>query len=569
MDKRTLLALVLAAAVIVVVQLLFPTPSSRLLRVKTTTHLADSSLDGNRLRPVRPSVTDTTAIGTSSSSHSRAAMVLPLVVAETSIVKLGAVSYALTSRGATPLFVSLPDSAYPNLRSQGKAQRLLGIRQTGAVLAQLHAPLVSYEVIVGGDTLVLDTMVFHVGRVENAVTYNSANSSGIDIAYSPTSRPYVVHVQGSVGAPHATQLLVDLPGTLRSQEADTLDDLRHLAYVYKRVHDDVRSTPFSKLDSMMVRTDSGPLQWAAVRDKYFLLALIAPASARFRSIRMRGGSSVNKIAVAAHASVSLPLTTGVFQFDLYAGPQSMGQLQKVGSEFENVNPYAGWLHGVVQPFVTIVMRVLLWMKRTLRINYGWVLAIFAVFIRLLMWPLNQSAMRSSMKMQRLQPEMTEIQRRYKTDPEKQREATVKLYHDHGMSPFSPMMGCLPMLLTMPVLYALYFVFQNTIEFRGVSFLWLPDLSLRDPFYITPLFMGASMFVLSWIGMRGIPPTPQSKTMAYMMPVMFTVMFFRFPSGLNLYYAVQNIAALPQQFAISRERKKSNAGKTLSPPRPST
>jgi YidC/Oxa1 family membrane protein insertase len=119
-----------------------------------------------------------------------------------------------------------------------------------------------------------------------------------------------------------------------------------------------------------------------------------------------------------------------------------------------------------------------------------------------------------------------------------------------------------MLLPMPVLWALYFVFQNTIEFRGVQFLWLPDISLRDPYYITPLVMGISMFVLSWIGMRSVPPNAQTKMMSYMMPVMFTVMFLNFASGLNLYYAVQNIAALPQQWIVSRERAKANASAKL-------
>jgi YidC/Oxa1 family membrane protein insertase len=89
----------------------------------------------------------------------------------------------------------------------------------------------------------------------------------------------------------------------------------------------------------------------------------------------------------------------------------------------------------------------------------------------------------------------------------------------------------------------------------VSFLWLPDISLRDPYFITPLVMGASMFLLSWIGMRNTPPNPQAKMMSYMMPVMFTVMFLNFASGLNLYYAVQNIAALPQQWMLTRARAK--------------
>ena len=218
-----------------------------------------------------------------------------------------------------------------------------------------------------------------------------------------------------------------------------------------------------------------------------------------------------------------------------------------------MNPYGGWLHGVVQPFATIVMRLLLWIRHTLNVGYGWVLVIFGVAVRLLLWPLNQNAMRSSMKLQRIQPELAEVQKKYARDPEKQRDAMLKLYQEHGMSPFTPVLGCLPMLLPMPILFALYFVFQNTIELRGVSFLWMPDLSLRDPLFITPLFMGISMFVLSWIGMRGMPPSPQSKMMSYVMPVMFTALFWNFASGLNLYYAVQNVAALPQQWLLARER----------------
>jgi YidC/Oxa1 family membrane protein insertase len=169
-------------------------------------------------------------------------------------------------------------------------------------------------------------------------------------------------------------------------------------------------------------------------------------------------------------------------------------------------------------------------------------------------------------MQRLQPQLQELQKKYKTDPEKQREALVKVYQEHGMSPFSPIMGCLPMLLPMPVLFALFFVFQNTIEFRGVSFLWLPDISLKDPYYITPLLMGITMFILSWIGMRASPPNPQTKMMTYMMPAVMTVVLLNFASGLNLYYAVQNIAALPQQWLLTRERLK--AAPQPPPPPPS-
>ena len=304
----------------------------------------------------------------------------------------------------------------------------------------------------------------------------------------------------------------------------------------------------------MLFRSSGAVRWVAERNKYFVVAAMpAGRDSAFRTLFMRGEPKVNGEAVAARVVAMLPLAGDRAALRMFAGPQAWAHLRAAAPELENVNPYGGWLHAAVQPFATIVMRLLLWMRDTVNVGYGWVLVIFGVVVRLLMWPLNQNAMRSTMRMQRIQPQLTEVQTKYKTDPDKQRDAMLKLYQEHGMSPFSPILGCLPMFLPMPILFALYFVFQNTIELRGVSFMWLPDLSLRDPYFITPIFMGLSMFLLSWIGMRGMPPNPQGKMMSYMMPVMFTALFWNFASGLNLYYAVQNVAALPQQWLLARER----------------
>ena len=115
-----------------------------------------------------------------------------------------------------------------------------------------------------------------------------------------------------------------------------------------------------------------------------------------------------------------------------------------------------------------------------------------------------------------------------------------------------------MLLPMPVLFALFFVFQNTIELRGASFLWLPDLSRPDPLYIIPVIMGLSMYGLSKVGQIGMEPNPQMKMMLYVMPVMMTFLFLNFASGWNLYYAVSNIASIPQQWLLAKERVKRGA-----------
>jgi len=157
-----------------------------------------------------------------------------------------------------------------------------------------------------------------------------------------------------------------------------------------------------------------------------------------------------------------------------------------------------------------------------------------------------------MQLQAVQPLMKEIQEKHKNDPQKVQQEMFKLYKEHGVNPLG---GCWPMLLPMPVLFALFFVFQNTIELRGASFLWLPDLSRPDPLYIIPVIMGLSMWGLTKVGQVGMEPNPQMKMMLYIMPVMMTFLFLKFAAGLNLYYAVSNLASIPQQWMLARERQK--------------
>jgi YidC/Oxa1 family membrane protein insertase len=560
MDRRTLLAFFLTALVIVLTPLIF----RRGMKQPAIINGQPTDTVKNAAAAAAPPAAAAPAAAVSAAAAAPAP--IPAVArGETTTVPLSNAQYVFSNIGGAPEAVRL--TAYSNLRP-GAPRDAKATLTTAAPGVAAATQLLRFRALVGGDTVRLDTIPFHVERSGDAITFSSTTPPGITLKYQFAGGGYLTHVTGEIGSTGSTapgQLLIDLPPTLRPQDADTLDDERHLAYAYKTTQEDAKSISFSKLDPAFVRTDSGPMTWVAARNKYFLIAVIVPNQASsFVALRMQGGARVGKLAPTASATAIQPLRDGRFAFDVYAGPQSWNELRAIGHDLENVNPYGGWIPGV-QPFATICMRVLLWMKQTLNLSYGWVLIIFGIAVRMLLWPLNQSAMRSSLKMQRLQPELAEVQKKYKSDPEKQREALVKLYQQHGMSPFSPVMGCLPMLLPMPVLFALFFVFQNTIEFRGVHFLWLPDLSLRDPTYIMPIFMGISMFVLSWIGMRAAPPNPQTKMMSYMMPVMMTVFLLNLASGLNLYYAVQNIAALPQQWLLTRERMKAAPVAVPAPP----
>jgi len=568
MDKRLFLALLLTALVVVLTPVVFPTPQPVRSTIPDTAVAsrsrapAGAPVDTGPQSPAAPgSRGSVPAVGEARRGMADTAGTIAPVVAETTEVRAGGSEYRFVTPGATPVSVVL--SEYRSLRpgSSGSGRPVDLVRPGDRLLR--------YRLVVGADTIALDTIPMRASVASGSggatvVTFTSVASGppaapGVTLSYNipAGSDAHLALVEGHVDgvAPGQALLLVDLPRTLRTEEADTLEDLRHLSYAFKRGNEEVHSTGFGNLDT--ARLEGGPLAWVAVRNKYFITALVGVGNeSPFTGFRLARVPRPQRTQPReGRATVVVPLHDGGFRFQLYAGPQKYTRLHALGRDLENVNPYGGWMHGFVQPFATIVMRILLWLKRTTELNYGWVLVIFGVLVRLLIWPLNQRAMRSSLQMQRLQPHLQEVQKKYRHDPERQREALMKLYQEHGINPFAPILGCLPMLLPMPVLFALYFVFQNTIEFRGVPFLWLPDLALKDPYYVTPLLMGLSMLLLSWIGMKGAPPTPQTKMIGYMMPAMMTVLFWNFPSGLNLYYGVQNIVALPQQWLLTRERMK--------------
>lgn len=551
MDKRFLIALVLTAIVVIATPLLFGPQSSRgISKVGRDTALLPDS--GKRSMPAdspsRP--VEQSTITPVRDSLLTTASAQP----ETTTVSLKTADYRFNSAGATPISVEL------------KSYKALDGSKRNVTLQSKSGKLISYRLFLPRDTIDLERVQFKVDQSRpNVVSYEgNASGAAIIIRYAFAPDSYLVRVSGEVHHPNANSgfIALEMPTSLRSAEADSLDDQQHLAYAVKPQREDARGIPFSKLDPGEHRLESGPITWVAAKNKYFIVGTLTPTGGTpFAEVAITGGPRTGRRATEASAVAVEPIKDGAFAFELYTGPQEWRRLLSLGRGFENSNPYGGFLQGVVQPFATIVMRILLWMRATLNLSYGWVLVIFGVAVRLLLWPLNQKAMRTSMKMSRVQPELAEIQKRYKSDPQRMQSEIMRVYKDHGMSPFSSLSGCLPMLLPMPILFALFFVFQNTIEFRGVPFLWLADISLKDPYFIVPIVMGLSMFVLSIIGMRNSPPNPQAKMMAYVLPVMMTVFFLNLASGLNLYYAVQNLTAIPQQWLIANERAKSGGAPT--------
>lgn len=546
MDRRTVLALVLVAAVILITPRLFQPPPAPVAPDSVPT-LADTA-------PAAPAPVPTPGV---SGLPARSDSVTLRAPAETLVVADSNASFAFLNTGAAIERVELRQ--YRALNGDSGSVRLDG-RGT---------PLIRFQGIVGRDTVHFDRAPFQLlrrqreGRLERIGFEGVVGADTLTLDYTVDPDSFLVHVDGRVRGPLAANgyVLLQFAPTLSSFEADSIDDHRSLSFAYEVSRRGSKGMAFAKLDPGEKQLVPGPLTWVALKNKYFIVGVLARDSVSpMAELSMTGLARTSRTPTYAQGTTVLQPQQGTFALDIYGGPQQAQRLRALGRDFENSNPYGGFLQPVVQPFAGVVLRILLWMRHTFDLGYGWVLVIFGVAVRLILWPLNQTAMRTSMKMQRIQPELTAVQTRYKADPQKMQAEMMRVYKEHGMSPFSMFSGCLPLLLPMPVLFALFFVFRSTIEFRGVSFLWLADISLKDPFYILPLVMGASMFVLSWIGSRNTPPNPQTKMMMYMFPVMMTFLLANFAAGLNVYYAVQNLAALPQQWLIAMERAKGATAK---------
>lgn len=441
-------------------------------------------------------------------------------------------------------------------------------------LVPVNQPLLASRLVVGPDTASFADLSFTPSRRgltvadgDTVLTFTAPLGGGrVTLRYTFAPGHYQFGVDGRVQGIGGTGgvLVVGLGDGLRSVEADPASDYREYAVVTKAAKTEKKT--FASLDPEERAVLDGPFEWVAVKTKYFFAAVLAPGQNErsFAGAVVTGEPRIQvtvpsffgkrSTSIATRAAVFTTLAVpaaGTFRYDVFVGPFEHRRLARLGHGLDDANPY-GWsfFRPIIHPVSILVVEVLFWMHQQLHLGYGWVLIVFGVLVRLLLWPLQQRAMESQMRMQAVQPLIQEIQTRYKKEPQKLQSEMMKLYKEHKVNPFG---GCLPMLLPMPVLLALFFVFSNTIEFRGVAFLWLPDLSRADPYYIIPILMGVSMFAVSKIGQRGMPPNPQMKTMLYVMPAMMTFIFLRLASGLNLYYAVQNIISLPQQWQISQRR----------------
>jgi len=286
------------------------------------------------------------------------------------------------------------------------------------------------------------------------------------------------------------------------------------------------------------------VSWVGVESHYFAAILVAPggAAAEVRAATTPARPD-EKPVVAPVAAID---ASGPEAVQLFVGAKDYQAMARLGHELERVVPVGDW----IGPIVVALMGLLRWVQSHVG-NWGWSIVLLTVVINLAMAPFRHYSIVNGLKMAKLSPEMKAIQERYRKvplmDPKRQQmqEEVAALYAKHGMSMGSQMMvGCLPLLLTMPFLFAFYRVLAVSIELRGAPFLWIGDLAQKDPLFLTPVFMGLSMFAMQKMTPSTLDPAQQRIMM--LMPLMLTGMFLWAPAGLNLYWLTSNLWSIAQQ-----------------------
>lgn len=318
-----------------------------------------------------------------------------------------------------------------------------------------------------------------------------------------------------------------------------------------------------------VKEFRGRIDWLTVRNKYFAAVIIPDDPQKIEGAYIEGiKEAVGKdgIKETYNLRLTLPFQNQKVEsrsFTLYLGPVDYKELKSLGRNLVRIVDFGSFfgLKFIVRPIAEYVLLPLFQFLHSIIPNYGIVLIIFSIIIKIVVYPLTKSSYQSMKKMQALQPKIAELKEKLKDDPQKMNKETMKLYSTYGINPAG---GCLPVLLQMPIFVALWGMFQSAIDLRQQPFFgWIKDLSQPDVIYNLgfkfPLFgvqeisglamlMGITTFAQQKMSVKD----PKQQALVYVMPVMLTLLFMSFPSGLNLYYFMFNVLSIAQQYYINHK-----------------
>jgi len=363
---------------------------------------------------------------------------------------------------------------------------------------------------------------------------------------------------------------LDWENGIRFVEKNTFDEATFAKVDYYAA-DELFNFDATKINEKIEKKISGVFDWVGIRNKYFVITILPLQQDPDGLLELKGekkalqnGGVIDKYSLSISKNI-INFAYAKDAYNFYFGPIEYSTLKAHHPTMTSIVDFGSFLGltFIIRPIAEYIMLPLLKFLHSFIPNYGIVIIIFSLIIKILLHPLTKQSMTSMKKMQLLQPMMNEIREKYKDDPQKMNQEVMKLYQTYGINPAG---GCLPILLQMPILIALYGLFRATIELRQQPFmLWIKDLSVPDtivhlpfrlPFFMIneisglALLLGITMFIQQKMSVTD----PRQKAMIYIMPILFTLLFNSFPSGLNLYYFMFNLFSIGQQYYINKFSK---------------
>lgn len=373
--------------------------------------------------------------------------------------------------------------------------------------------------------------IFNGLKIEKTFTFNPDNYSiGLDVKVSNLTNSAMTQI------PHLNWYEYADP----KQEKDSYSNEGPVAYVSK-------SVKRKKASEISTDVSFGPdVSWGGFERKYFMAAVI-PQDPSLTTINMsKDKNNMVSVEIKGTKSTIPPNQTDSMKYSLFIGPKDYTLLKKLGISLEEAIEFDSFIPGL--KWLSIGLLIFIKFLYQYVSNYGVAIIILTILIKIIFWPLGNISYKSMREMQKIQPKLVELKEKYKNDQAKLGQETMALYRAHKVNPLS---GCLPMLLQIPVFIGLYNTLLYAIELRHSPFFWwIQDLSAKDPYYITPIIMGATQFI-----QQKMTPTtgdPMMAKMMLIMPIVFTFIFLNFPAGLVIYWLLNNVLSIGQQIYINKK-----------------
>jgi len=556
MDKRTILAVVLSLAVLLIYQMFFAKPPAP-ERVATPVKEAQQIQKETITKPVSPQ-TITTAKKT---------IVKKEIAAKDIKVETSRYTAIFSTKGATLKSFQLKgyqkecsecaDDIYPLLKSFFTGAKEKSKPKTKELVELVHVkegmpyPLtvtfpessadIAADSVFGTNTTKLDlintkekqSLVFsgtYDGkiRVEKIFTFNPDNYTiGLEVKiYNLTDAP-----------------LIQIPRLSWQQYVDPQNEEDRYGHEGPVVSV-AKSIERQEVKKLNKETMLGPnVLWAGFESKYFIAAFI-PENPSLTSASMNcDTNNIVTVGMKGQKEVIPSRQNGIISYSLYLGPKDHSLLQAQNVGLEDSIDFGSWLKWLAIPFLLILNFLYAFVH-----NYGIAIIILTTLVKVIFWPLGNLSYKSMKEMQKIQPKVAALKEKYKNDQAKIGQETMALYRAHKINPLS---GCLPMLIQIPVFFGLYKALLYSIELRHSPFFWwIQDLSAKDPYYITPIIMGVTQFIQQKMTPAMGDPM-QAKIMLFM-PLILTFFFLNFPAGLVIYWLFNNILSIGQQFYINKK-----------------